>query len=169
MLTLFFLNLGCWYGIFMLYRPFLEVMNKSSDDYSWHFFHENISSIFELPSISTIFPCILSGSMDKETMNKVVFPFLLAIGLLQAVFFGYHILYVISALTTLEYKILLDMQFNHLAEHTSSFITRENPFSRGCLQNLQNALGPIYLVFVPIQVDPKPIKSTSNISSRKKK
>ena len=166
LLTLFYINIGCWYGIAMLYRPFFEVLNKNSS--GWHFLHDNGNAFLELPSVSTFISCILNGTMEKETVNKVVFPFLFAIGLLQAVFFGYHVRYAASALTTLEYKILLDMKFKQLVEHPSSrCVTPPNPFSRGWSQNLKNAFGPITLIFLPIQVEPKQIKLTSDGSAKK--
>ena len=170
LLTLFYLNLGCWYGICMLYRPFLEVMSTSSDNNGWHFLHVNKNAFRELPSLFTVFSHILRDTVEKETVNKLVFPFLFAVGFLQAIFFGYHILYVVSALTTLEYKILLDMQYDQLVKHSSSsYVAPPNPFSRGWSQNFKSAFGPIPLIFLPIQVDPKQISLTSNPSARKEK
>lgn len=148
----------------MLYRPFLEAMHTSSNDRGWYYF------FLELPLLSTVFFSILGGTVEKEIINKLVFPFLFAIGLIQAVFFGYHMLYVVSALTTLEYKILLDMKFKQVMEHpSSSYFNPPNPFSRGWAQNLQNAFGPISLIFLPIQVDPKQINPTLNTSDLKGK
>jgi len=169
LLTLFYLNLGCWYGIFLLYRPFLEVLNTSTYDHGWHFFHDNKNALLDLPSVSAVFSCILRGTNEKEIIIKIVFPFLFAIGFLQAIFFRYHMFYVVSALTTLEYKILLDMQFNNLVEHSSSRVTPPNPFNRGWSQNLKNALGPIPLLFLPIQVDPKQLNLTSKVIAQKEK
>merc|ERR1712176_678873 len=91
----------------------------------------NKNSFSESPSLSNLLAEILRGNMEKNSINKIVFPFLLAIGTLQAVFFGYHIFYVVSALTTLEYRILLDMQFDQLVKNPSSKrLTPPNPFSR---------------------------------------
>ena len=168
LLTLFYVNLGCWYGIAMLYRPFLEELNGNGN--GWNVLQNNKVSFLELPPVSTIFSRLLYGTVEKEIIVNLVFPFLFAIGLLQAVFFGYHILYVVSALTTLEYKILLDIQFDQLVKNPSSRrATPPNPFCRGRFQNLKNAFGPIMLVFVPIQVDPKEINPTSDASAQKQK
>ena len=135
----------------MLYRPFLEAMNMSFDG-------NNKNSFSDSPSLANLFAEILRGNMEKNLTNKIVFPFLLAIGILQAVFFGYHIFYVVSALTTLEYKILLDMQFDQLVgRSSSSCVIPHNPFDRGWSQNLKNAFGPFFLIFLPIQVDPKEV------------
>jgi hypothetical protein len=148
----------------MLHRPFLKAMHTSSNGRGWYYF------FLELPLASTVCSSILGGTMEKEIINKLVFPFLFAIGLMQAVFFGYHMLYVVSALTTLEYKILLDMKFKQVTEHpSSSSFKPPNPFSRGWAQNLQNAFGPIYLMFLPIQVDQKQINPTLNASTLKGK
>ena len=152
----------------MLYRPFLEELNRSGN--GWNFSHDNKLSFLELPSASTILSGILNGTVKNEIIIKLVFPFLFAIGLLQAVFFGYHILYVVSALTTLEYKILLDMQFDQLVKNPSSRrLTPPNPFSRGWSQNLKDAFGPILLVFLPIQVEPKEIFPASDANAQKDK
>ncbi len=150
----------------MLYRPFLEALNALGN--GWDFLHDTNSSFLELPSMSTLFWSALNGTIEKEIIVKLVFPFLLSIGILQAVFFGYHILYAASALTTLEYKILLDMQFDQLVQNPSSgSVTPTNPFSQGWSQNLKNAFGPIVWVFLPVQVEPKVMQLAATNSDSK--
>lgn len=135
----------------MLYRAFLEIITRLCDDNSG-----SSSSVF--PSLFDILSSVLRGSMEQEVTVKLVFPLLFAIGILQAVFFGHHLFYVASAITTLEYKILLDTQFKHLVRNSSaSCVTPRNPFNRGWLQNLKNVLGPVVLIFLPIEVNPKEI------------
>ena len=146
----------------MLHRPFFETMKTSLNN--------NENDFLELPSISTFFSEALRGNMEKDAINKIVFPFLVAIGLLQAVFFGYHLFYVVSALTTLEYKILLNKRFDQLVENSqSSCVMPQNPFHRGWSQNLKNAFGPFFLIFLPIQVDPKEINSEMVTTLQKEK
>mmetsp|Transcript_10111 Transcript_10111/g.21189 ORF Transcript_10111/g.21189 Transcript_10111/m.21189 type:complete len:463 (-) Transcript_10111:1500-2888(-) len=155
-LTLLYLTIGCWYGCVMLYRPFFEELGESSGDHASNFFDKIENAVFDLPSVSTIFSCISSGCHEKEMIIKLVFPFLTAVGFLQTIFLGYHLIYIFSALTTLEHKILLDLQFKQVVGNSSSsFEFPSNPFSRGWLRNLSNAVGPIYLVLLPLQVDPK--------------
>eukprot|EP00536_Pseudo-nitzschia_multiseries_P010729 jgi/Psemu1/203987/e_gw1.337.38.1 len=163
LLTLFYLSVGCCYGWFMLYRPFLEQMNTSSDGVGWQLLHDNISALLNLPSATTILSKILIGTLEKDTVLVVVFPFLTAIGLLQTIFLGYHLMYVVSALTTLENKILLDMQYKQILNESTSYTFPQNPFSRGWLVNLKNVLGPIPLVFLPIQVNPKEVTSILDV------
>ena len=152
----------------MLYRPFLDEMNKSSN--GWIVWDDNQFSFMELPSASNLFFGIVNGTVENETIVKLVFPFLFTIGVLQFVFFGYHVNYVLSALTTLEYKILLDMRFDQLMKNPSSkTLTPPNPFSRGWLQNLRDAVGPAFLVFLPVQVDPKEISPVDDTSVQKDK
>lgn len=152
----------------MLYRPFLDEMNKSSN--GWIVWADNQFSFMELPSASNLFFGIVNGTVENETIIKLVFPFLFTIGVLQFVFLGYHVNYVLSALTTLEYKILLDMQFDRLMTNPSSkTCTPPNPFSRGWLQNLRDAVGPAFLVFLPVQVDPKQVNPLDDTSVQKDK
>jgi len=137
----------------MLHRPFLDTMNISFDEYSKKSFSES-------PSLSNLIAEVLRGNVEKNLMIKIVFPFLFAIGLLQAVFFAYHIFYVVSALTTLEYKILLDWKFDQLVGHSSSTcIIPHNPFNKGWSLNLENTFGPFFLIFLPIQVDPEEVNT----------
>ena len=152
----------------MLYRPFLDELNKSSN--GWITWHDNQFSFLELPSASNVFFGIINGTVENEIIIKLVVPFLFTIGVLQFVFFGYHVSYVLSALTTLEYKILLDQQFDQLVKYTSSKrVTPTNPFSRGWSQNLKDAVGPLLLVFLPIQVDPKQINPSCVAKTQKEK
>ncbi len=168
LLTLFYLNLGCWYGIAVLYRPFLDELNKSGN--GWIVWRDNQFSFLELPSASNIFFDIVNGTVENEIIIKLVVPFLFTIGVLQFVFFGYHVSYVLSALTTLEYKILLDKQFDQLVKHPSSKrVTPTNPFSRRWSQNLKDAFGPLLLVFLPVRVDPKQINPPCDSKTHKGK
>mmetsp|Transcript_10481 Transcript_10481/g.25304 ORF Transcript_10481/g.25304 Transcript_10481/m.25304 type:complete len:147 (+) Transcript_10481:174-614(+) len=145
----------------MLHRPFLESMNTSLNG--------DKNCLSEMFSTSTLFSEVLRGNMEKDVINKIVFPFLFAIGLLQSVFFGYHMFYVFSALTTLEYKIILNRRFEQLARNSlSSCIIPHNPFDRGWAQNFKNALGPFFLIFLPIQVDPEEIKAVLITNVKKK-
>jgi len=151
----------------MLFCPFLELLKRSPNDHGWHFLYDNKNAFLDLPSLTTIFSSFLSGTLEKEIIIKLVFPFLTAIGFLQTIFFWYHLLYVVSALTTLEYKILLDMKYNQMIENSSSCVMPPNPFSRGWSQNLKTALGPIPLMFLPVQVDPKPMNRILNTHAKK--
>jgi hypothetical protein len=158
LLTLFYLSLGCWYGCLMLCRSFFGLLNEHVNDHGWHIFYENKTCFLDLPPLSIILSSLVSGTVEKDVIIKLVFPFLTAVAFLQTVFFGYHMLYVVSALTTLEYKILLDMQYNHLVENKSrSFLVLPNTFSLGWYQNLKTALGYFPFIFLPIQVNPRPM------------
>ena len=140
----------------MLYRPFMEVHYESSIGDGRFILQGIMSTILDLPSVSSVFSGMSRGTMGTEMVNKIVFPFLFAIGLLQLIFFSYHVRYVIYCLTTLEYKILLDLQYQLLKEDPSlSFDAPLNPFSRGWSQNLKDAFGAIHHVFLPIQVNPQ--------------
>jgi hypothetical protein len=158
LLTLFYLSLGCWYGCLMLYRSFFGLLKEHVNDHGWQIFYENKTGFLDLPPLSIILSSLVSGTVEKEVIIKLVFPFLAAVAFLQTVFFGYHLLYVVSALTTLEYKILLDMQYKHLLENKSrSFLVMPNTFSLGWYQNLKAALGYFPFIFLPVQVNTSPM------------
>ena len=157
LLTLFYLSLGCWYGCLMLYRSFFGLLKEHVNDHGWHIFYENKTGFLDLPPLSIILSSLVSGTVEKEVTIKLLFPFLAAVAFLQTVFLGYHLLYVVSALTTLEYKILLDMQYKHLLENKSrSFLVLPNTFSLGWCQNLKTAVGYFPFMFLPVQVNPRP-------------
>lgn len=168
MLTLFYLSAGCCYGVLMLYRPFLESLQATSESYGGNSLYNNIQALLHIPSATVVFYIISGGTLEKDDVVKLVFPFLAVIGLLQTVFFGYHVRYIMSALTTLESKILLDLQYKQMLENPSTRAVHRNPFSRGWMQNLKTALGPIPLLFLPIQVEPNPANFVLEVESKEK-
>jgi hypothetical protein len=97
---------------------------------------------------------MLSSGLDPEVVVKLVFPLLACVGMLQTVFLAYHVMYVMLARTTLDYKILLDRQYNCLTERKEIYKNPPNPFDYGWLENLRLALGPTVLIFLPIPVEP---------------
>mmetsp|Transcript_6284 Transcript_6284/g.6990 ORF Transcript_6284/g.6990 Transcript_6284/m.6990 type:complete len:454 (-) Transcript_6284:3916-5277(-) len=157
LLTLLYLSVGCWYGCLLLYQPFLGLLKRQVNDHGWHLFSDNKTGFLDLPPVSTIFFNLIRGSLEKEVIIRFIFPLLTAVGLLQTIFFGYHVLYAASALTTLEYKILLDTQYNQImVRNESSFVALPNIFCHGWYQNLKMAVGCFPLMFFPLQLDTRP-------------
>jgi len=167
LLMLFYLSLGCCYGLFMLYRPYLELMNPSPESVGWQRLHDNITALIRLSSTKSFFSQLIDGTLENDSVLIIVFPFLTAIGLIQTIFLGYHLMYVVSAFTTLEHKVILDMQYEQILKDSSRCNFPQNPFSRGGLVNLKTVLGPIPLVFLPIRVDP--IKIVPVLDTKRKK
>jgi len=141
----------------LLCQPFLGLLKRQVNNHGYHLISDNKTGFLDLPPLSTIFSNLINGSLEKEVIIKFIFPLLTAVGLLQTIFFGYHVLYVASALTTLEYKILLDTQYNHImVRNESSFVALPNIFCLGWYQNLKTAIGYFPLMFFPLQVDTRP-------------
>lgn len=160
-LTLCYLTIGCWYGTSMLFFPFYEALKKQINEKGWQFLYENQTGFLDLPTISKIIADVLAGSVESDVIIKFVFPLLAAVGLIQTVFFGHHVLYVLTARTTLEHKILLDAQYNQLLGGNSTWERPMNPFDHGWSQNVRTALGPSpLLLFLPIPVASKAPKTS---------
>lgn len=77
-------------------------------------------------------------------------------------FVGYHLKYILSAVTTLEHRVILEHKYAALLHSgsgsgdTTPSPTR-NPFDQGWNKNLVQLLGPnLLLVFLPWPVKPPP-------------
>lgn len=154
LLTLFFLTVGCWYGVALLFPPFYELLSEEIKEHGLRFLFDNETGILSIPPTWKLLCSISSGGLDPEFVIKVIFPLLASIGLLQAVFLAQHVMYVVSALTTLEYKVLLEKQYQSLAERCDVYTAPHNPFNNGWHQNLRLAFGPAAYIFLPLSVDP---------------
>jgi DHHC palmitoyltransferase len=180
-LTLVWLTVGCWYGIAMLYKPFYVPLRQQIDEYGWQaILFKN--GLLGLPTLTGLIEQIRWGTLESETMVKLVFPLLASVGSIQVVFLSYHIMYMVMALTTLEYNIITEWKYMKLVaaekEQTGnsippspSLIPPVNPFdSRSWIQNLRNTLGPLPLVFLPVTVAPKPpiVKVTTTTTKTNK-
>jgi hypothetical protein len=97
---------------------------------------------------------------------KLAYPFLLGVGVIMAVFLGFHLKYIASAKTTLEHKIVLDTlctslwkqsSFNNIASVVPGEPTLRNPFEKGRQNNFYQIIGPTpWLIFLPVRVDIPP-------------
>jgi hypothetical protein len=153
LLTLFYLTVGCWYGIAMLFFPFYVPLKQQVNERGWRLLYENKTGFLDLPPLADILSGAVVGALDSAVVVRLVFPLLVAVGLIQTVFFSYHVLYVLSALTTLEYKILLEVQYDHICG-SSTWARPLNPFDHGWLENLRTTLGRSpFLLLLPLPVD----------------
>jgi hypothetical protein len=152
-LTIFYLTLGCMYGASVLVGPFMEAIEKHVAEKGFRFQYENMTGFLDLPAPHILLSQIMSGEIETDVVLKLVFPLLTFVGLLQAIFLAYHIMYVLTARTTLEYKISMDAQYNDLTAGRT-YQAPHNPFDQDWLRNLRCALGPLPLIFVPVTVSP---------------
>jgi hypothetical protein len=151
----------------MLYHPFYDPLKQQVKDHGWHILYDNNTGFLNLPSLTTIFKDLLLGTIDMEVVVKLIFPLLAAVGLLQTFFLGYHIMYVTSALTTLEYKIILERQYQELMDGKTKWKPPINPFDQGWYQNIKTILGPLPLILLPLSVDPSPISIQTQRTKKK--
>ncbi|KAG7346822.1 DHHC palmitoyltransferase [Nitzschia inconspicua] len=156
-LTVANLTLGCWYGTALLYRPFYEPLKLQLQEHGWkNLFYGNLrTGILNLPPLTTLLLQLGRGQLAQTDLVKLIFPLLAMVGVLQTAFLGYHVLYVCNAYTTLEYKILLEMQYQALLQGDGTWENPVNPFSTGSKwNNLRHTLGPWYLIGLPVSVEP---------------
>lgn len=98
---------------------------------------------------------LFSNNLETEVIVKLVFPLLFSVGAILTIFFSYHVMYVISGLTTLEHRILVEKRLEHFQQRREAFKAPPNPFDHGFHRNLHLVLGPnLFLIFLPIPVDP---------------
>jgi hypothetical protein len=197
---------ACWYGVMLLYRPFLKEVSSQvwpTQLHGWLFLYSNSNDsnsrttgwwdwTLLLPSLNTttttmktLWWNILHGNNDpgqeqeefQRQLVMLIFPLLGMVGTLQTFFLLYHIWYTAHAYTTLEYKILLEMQYQHyqsilllsssssssstshqlqgdkMDENVRLWKTPPNPFDTGSKwNNLQRTLGPWYVLFLPMSI-----------------
>jgi hypothetical protein len=168
---------GCWYGAFLLYQPFYGPLREQIQEVGWNnalLKNEHGTGLLDLPPLITLLQQLVTRSLTEDQLVKLIFPLLFLVGALQTVFLGYHSVYAMSALTTLEYNILLEWEYEHVCgqlkslqqqggtvgtSKSGSFELPINPFSHGSRwKNLQQVLGqPLYWIFLPVSVEPEPL------------
>jgi hypothetical protein len=156
----------------ILYKPFYEPLKAKLREHGglgsyvkqyWANGIDESSSVFAMPSIKE-FGNVLFSTGSRLPMNAVVdviFPLLFGVGLTLAIFLGTHIHYILSSVTTLERRIILDRQIKLLSSTGSSTIESRscvNPFDRKSLvKNWTQIMGSsIVLLFLPIPSSPPP-------------
>mmetsp|Transcript_52564 Transcript_52564/g.127325 ORF Transcript_52564/g.127325 Transcript_52564/m.127325 type:complete len:557 (+) Transcript_52564:146-1816(+) len=192
-LTLTLLTAGCWYGIVILYKPFYEPLKRRLDEYGWKslLFHGSDDDGFlGIPTFKSIIHQLRSGTSsveDSDVIVNIVFLLLAGVGLIQIVFLSYHIAYVCSAMTTLEYSILTQWRYknffgdgndegkkNSSADGINSIVENvlslpappPNPFDCGLINNLRNVLGPVQCIFIPVHVPPSSPRPTTRAANK---
>lgn len=104
----------------------------------------------DLPQPIDLVTQLLSNTTDDEVLVKLVFPLLLAVGIIIGIFFSQHVIYTLTARTTLEHKIYIMQRYRSTLERRD-LAPIENPHDLGWYLNLKLVLGPNpFLIFLPI-------------------
>jgi hypothetical protein len=99
--------------------------------------------------------------MTASLWVRIVFPFLICIGIIITIFWCFHAYYVLTAQTTLEESVvLIQLRSETLAalrQGRPAPKRPRNPFHQGPYLNFKQTLGPkLWLVFLPAQSEPEP-------------
>ena len=164
-LFLTFLTVGCWYGTALLAAPFLDeirvlVLTKGIVPLLL-FGGYNHTGFLDLPGPFKLFYLLVTGGMTASLWVRIVFPFLVCIGIIITIFWGFHVYYVLTAQTTLEESVaLIQLRSETLAalrQGRPAPTRPRNPFPQGPYLNFKQTLGPkLWLVFLPAQSEPEP-------------
>lgn len=163
-LFIFWLAIGCWYGVAILSKPFYELFRDQVKEYGFRLFYANKTGILDIPLPLTLLRQAFTSGIETTVLLRMVFPLLLGIALVMTGFAGFHIMYIVTARTTLEHKVMLSLLQNKLTargmtSQKSGRVERaKNPFDEGSWQaNARRILGPnpVY-IFLPIPVTPPP-------------
>lgn len=173
-LTLFYITTACWYGVLLLYKPFYGPLQEQLRQYGGLlnyirlYISNNITDgngLFHLISVKELTSIVFSPeeSLPVQVVVDVVFPFLLAVGVILTVFLGTHLKYILTAVTTLEHRVALAQKYDALmagvAPRCSLSIPTENwvnPFDQGSYyRNWKQIMGSSWAyLFLPIPVAP---------------
>jgi DHHC palmitoyltransferase len=158
-LTLAYVTMACWYGVFLLYKPFYGPLQERLRSHGGliSYVRDRMSSnlteergLFDFPSLQQLQELVLlsNGRIPVQTVLDLVFPFLLGVGCILALFWGTHVKYVLSALTTLEYRVQLDRRYNRLMSNASASDKEApliNPFDqKSNRRNWEQIMGDVW-------------------------
>jgi hypothetical protein len=174
LLLLWFLCVGCWYGVAIMFWPFYEPLREQVHQHGLQWLYSNNGTGFlDLPTVGDLIKMMWSGHVPIQVVINMVYPLLLGVGTVLTGFLAANVKCVLSARTSLEHRIVLQQYSVHLfhrmkqktsqsaPESTSSSSPPSawiNPFDRGSLsKNWTQIMGPsILLLFLPIPVRPPP-------------
>jgi hypothetical protein len=177
-LLLFFLMLGCWYGVGMLLLPFYEPLRDQIREKGLHWLYSNGTGLLDLPTPTSLLHMMFWSREDLpvKIVVDLVYPLLLGVGAILSGFLGFHVQYMLKSRTTLEHKIILQDALVSIYRQQQQRFTRSpyttttaattppsstsisnatNPFDQGYYKNLRQILGPnLLLVFLPVSISP---------------
>jgi hypothetical protein len=161
LMTLFFLMIGCWYAVGLLFWPFYEPLRARVKEQGWHFMYSNGTGFLDLPTPMQVVEMIWSGDgLEVNMVIDLVYPFCLGVGAILLGFLCTHVKYVLNARTSLEHRILLDIIYGLLvrpgASPRDATKPPPNPFDQGWYRNMLQILGPNPLILLPVAVPSPP-------------
>jgi DHHC palmitoyltransferase len=189
-LLLVYLTLGCWYGVFALYKPFYdplqEILRKHGGLFSYiqKYMADDLTDLkglFDFPSMHELQETLFFSekSIPVHAVVDIVFPFLFAVGGTLSVFLGTHVKYILKAQTTLEHRIVLAHQYEVFMKKLKSQSTLSNefgkwmnPFDQGSYyRNWVQTMGDdwLYLLLPIIITPPLPFTPSSDRLIAKKR
>jgi hypothetical protein len=163
---LFFLFLGCSYGVSVLFFPFYEPLRAQVKEHGLRWLYSNGTGLLDLPPPTALLRMLVSREpIPAKIVIDIVYPLLLGVGAVMAAFLGSHLKLITKAYTSLEYRVVLQQScidfFHH--QQTSSGAgaakksKRRNPFDQGWRGNIRQVLGhPLWWIFLPIRVTAPP-------------
>ena len=108
------------------------------------------TGFLDLPQPIDLVTQLFSNKTDDEVLVKLVFPLLLAVGIIIGIFFSQHVIYTLTAQTTLEHKIYIMQRYRSTLERRD-LAPIENPYDLGWYLNLKLVLGSnLFLIFLPV-------------------
>lgn len=180
LLTIFYLVAGCWYGITILMSPYyqlirlnyIQTIDSNHSNISQSIFatirdivvNKQLGNILDIPTPKVLYNELRYNSctIQPEMAIKVIFPFLVSVGIILTLFLKTHCRLVMKSLTTLEYMATLRfLKDQTLSQKDLSLELDEinvvNPFDQGIWRNIGTILGPNLLyILLPIKVLPPP-------------
>ena len=179
-LLLFFVSVGCYYGIIILYQPFyLPIQNTLRQyngliPYLQKYFAKELpadeATLFDIPTLEYITHTVFTSHdpVPVQIIIDLLFPLLFGIGGIIIIFFGTHVKFICTARTTLEHRIYLEHQYQQLLLSVATRTKRRSKVNRDKSQTWVNLFDQgsyyrnwvqimghdwIYTMFLPIHVD----------------
>lgn len=144
-LTIIYLDIGCWYGLILCAVPFRTAMKQSPSKevlYNWNHFRQSIVS------------------MEQNDLLKVVVFVLIFAGLFLTILLCSHLYYISIGVTTVERKQMLSLKTNFSVNTNGCTTTGKNDvqncFDQGIRKNFVQVFGEnaIFMALLPIRVSP---------------
>jgi hypothetical protein len=152
-LSIFFLAMGSWYAVFMLFWPFYEPMRAQINEHGFKWLYSNGTGLLDLPPLLSMPRLVITGQLTTKMVVDMVYPLCLGIGAIMSGFAGFHFKYIVKARTTLEHRVILEHSVSSMLGRKKSSNMLNNPFDQGWYRNMIQILGPnLLLVFLPVPV-----------------
>jgi palmitoyltransferase len=158
LLTILFLVMGCWYGVFLLLIPFWKRVANDSVSMVW------------MPCFSML----LQGQLQQDILLQSVLYILICAGVFLSILLGSHIRFVASGITTIERAQMIRIEREWILHPKVGCEKRNirfrNIFDQGFRNNLKQILGenPFFNALIPISIPaPLPFLPTTTLQRKR--